>query len=111
MQAITPVTTTQLLASGQEPLAKFEIYVGAAWVNLCALDGKNYLEDWSISLGGASMTPNPIGGTWSVTLSNEDSIFHPSHPTSAYAGYLVTGRKARLSIGGNTEARTTTGRG
>ncbi|MCK4648709.1 hypothetical protein KAT51_04210, partial [bacterium] len=64
------------------------------------LKGKNYLEDWSISLGGASMTPAPIGGTWGVTLSNENGIFHPKHPTSAYKDYLVTGRKARLSIGG-----------
>ena len=64
------------------------------------LTGKNYLEDWSISLGGASMTPNPIGGTWSATLFNEDGIFHPKHPTSAYIDWFKTGRKARLSIGG-----------
>lgn len=99
MQAIAPVTTDQLLVAGQVPLMKFEIYVGAAWVNLCDLDSKNYVEDWSISLGGAGMTPNPIGGAWSVTLSNKDGIFHPQHPTSGYDGYLVTGRKVRISIG------------
>jgi len=100
MQSISPVTANQLLSAIQEPIAKFEIYVSAAWVNLCALGGRNYLEDWNISLGGAGMTPNPIGGTWSVTLTNENGIFHPSHPTSAYKDYFVTGRKARLSIGG-----------
>lgn len=100
MQSISPLNPEQLLAKGQESLAKFEIYVGTSWINLCDLDGKDYLEDWSISLGGASMSPAPIGGTWSVTLSNENGIFHPSHPTSAYKTYLVTGRKVRLSTGG-----------
>lgn len=99
MQSITPVTTDQLLQRGQESLAKFEIYVDTVWVNLCDLDGKNYLEDWSISLGGAGMSPKPIGGSFSVSLSNENSIFHPAHPTSSYTDYLKTGRKARLSIG------------
>jgi len=46
------------------------------------------------------MTPNPIGGTWSVTLFNEDGIFHPQHPTSAYKDWLKTGKKVRISIGG-----------
>jgi hypothetical protein len=99
MQTIAPVTTEQLLARGQEPLVKFEIYVGAAWINLCSLDGKNFFESGSVSLGGASMTPDPVGGKWSATLSNENSIFHPKHPTSAYKDYLKTGRKARISVG------------
>jgi len=99
MQAITPPTADQLRAAGQLPLMKLEIEVGADnWINLCALDGKNYVEDFSISLGGASPTPNPIGGSWSATLFNEDGIFHPSHP-GAYAAYCVTGRKVRISVG------------
>lgn len=99
MQGITPPTADQLRAAGQLPLMKLEIEVGADnWINLCALDGKNYVEDFSISLGGASPTPNPIGGSWSATLFNEDGIFHPSHP-GAYAAYCVTGRKVRISVG------------
>lgn len=69
------------------------------WINLCDLDSKNYVENWSISLGGASMTPNPVGGKWSATLFNEDGIFHPDHG-GPYTGYCVTGRKVRISIGG-----------
>lgn len=61
--------------------------------------GKNYLESISVSLGGASMTPNPIGGKWSAGLANEGSIFHPDHPTSGKNGYCVTGREVRISIG------------
>jgi hypothetical protein len=99
MQAINPPTEAQLLAKGQQMLVKFEIYVSPSWINLCSLDGKNYLEDWSISLGGAGMTPAPIGGSFSISLSNENNIFHPNHPTSAYKDYIKTGRKARLLIG------------
>lgn len=99
MQAIAPVTPANLLAQGQSPLIKFEIYVAAAWVNLGTLDGKNYVEGVSISLGGAGVGPNPIGGTWSAMLSNENGIFHPDHPTSGYEDYCKTGRLARVSIG------------
>lgn len=99
MQSIAPVTPAQLLAAGQVPLMKLEIYVGAEWVNLSAFDAKNCVESASISLGGAAVTPKPVGGAWNTTLSNKDSIFHPQHPTSPYKDYLKTGRKARLSIG------------
>lgn len=60
---------------------------------------KSYLEDFSISLGGASKTPSPISGSWDVTLNNEDSIFLPQHPTSDKKDYFTTGKKVRISIG------------
>ncbi len=66
---------------------------------LAALKGKNYVEGVSVSLGGASMTPNPVGGTVNAALLNKDSVFHPNHPTSAYKDWLKTGRKIRASIG------------
>ncbi len=99
MQAIAPVTVAQLLAAGQQPLMKVEIYVGAAWVNLNSLAGENYVKNISVSLGGASMTPNPVGGSWNVEIANENGIFHPQHPTSAYKAYLQTERLTRISIG------------
>ncbi|MBA7465160.1 hypothetical protein ES707_00322 [subsurface metagenome] len=91
---------TELLAPGQIPLMKLEIEVGADnWVNLSALEGKNYVEGASISLGGAAVTPKPVGGKVNVALSNKDSIFYPQHPDSPYKDYLKTGRKIRASIG------------
>ena len=99
MQTIAPVTDVQLLAPGQEPLMKVEILVDAVWVNLCDLDGKDYVKDVSVSLGGALMTPNPVGGSWNVEIANENGIFHPQHPTSAYKAYLQTERLTRISIG------------
>lgn len=99
MQSIAPVTADQLRAAGQVPLMKLEIYVDAAWVNLSALDGKNYVEGASISLGGAAVTPKPVGGKMNAALLNKDSIFYPQHPTSPYKDYLKTGRKIRASIG------------
>jgi len=98
MQGINPPTPAQLLAIGQQPIMKFEVYVGAVWANLCKLNAKNYVESIGISLGGAGMTPAPVGGSWNATLANENGIFHPDHP-GAYAGYCVTGRKVRMSIG------------
>ena len=99
MQALGAVTNAQLLAAGQEPLIKVEIYVAAAWVNLNSLAGENYVERTNISLGGASMTPNPIEGTWGASLFNQDGIFHPQHPTSAYTAYCGTERLTRISVG------------
>jgi len=99
MQAIAPVTFAQLLAAGQQPLLNFEVWVVDEWIPLTALDTKNYVESISISLGGAGMSPNPIGGTWNASLSNEDSIFHPKHPTSGYVNYLKTGMKVRIKVG------------
>jgi len=98
MQGIIPPSTDQLLAAGQRPLLKVEIDVGG-WVNLCTLDAKNYVESVSVSLGGAGMTPNPIGGTLTVSLSNEGSIFHPLHPDSGYEDYIEAGRQVKISIG------------
>lgn len=99
MQLIDPPSSEQLLAIGQQPLMKFEIYVAAAWVNLCTLNAKNYVEGASVSLGGASMTPNPVAGAWDATIFNEDSIFHPQHPTSPYKDYLKTERLVQISVG------------
>ncbi len=100
MQALGAVTVGNLLAVGQQPLMKIEIYVGAAWVNLNSLATENYIKDAGASLGGATMTPNPVAGKWNAGVFNQDGIFHPDHPTSAYSDYLRTERLARLSIGG-----------
>lgn len=98
MQGIEPPTPDQLRGAGQRPFLKVEIWVTDEWINLCDLDYKNYVEGITISLGGAGMTPHPIGGTLSVVLSNEDSIFHPLS-TSGYEDYIKAGRKVKISIG------------
>lgn len=99
MQIIAPVTPAQLIAPGQEPLLKLEIFVSPNWINICSLDGKNYLELISVSHGGAGMGPNPIAAKLSAEISNEGGIFHPKHPTSAYTDYFKAGRKVRISVG------------
>jgi hypothetical protein len=100
MQSLGTVTTAQLKASVQVPLMKFEIWYGGAWVNLCSLGGKNYLEGFSVSLGGATMTPDPVAGTWSATIDNPDGRFFPANTGGAYYDYFTTGRKVRISTGG-----------
>jgi hypothetical protein len=62
--------------------------------------GVNYLKSFSMSLGGASMTPDPVAGTWSATIDNPDGMFYPENTESAYCDYFVTGRKVRISVGG-----------
>lgn len=99
MQALGAITPAQLRAAGQEPLMKVEIYVGGAWTDLNSLSVGKVVEGADVSLGGASMTPNPVEGTWGASLLNEDSVFHPHHPTSPYTGYLRTERLTRISIG------------
>jgi len=101
MQALGAVTHSDLNLGGQELVYKFEVWDGAAWVNLCALGGVNYLIDGTLffQLGGAGVSPDPIAGTWSAEISNDDGIFHPRHPTSVYSSLLQCGRKVRISIG------------
>ena len=60
----------------------------------------NYLQYLSISLGGATMTPAPVAGTWTATIANPDGIFHPANAASAYCDYFTTGRRVRISLGG-----------
>jgi len=99
MQGLAGVLPAEFRAAGQQPLLKLEIWVGAAWINLNNLGGKNYVQDISISLGGASMTPRPVEGTWNATIFNKDGVFHPDHPTSLYKDYLKTERRVRISVG------------
>jgi len=63
------------------------------------IEGKNYLESISVSLGGASMTSNPVAGSWKAIINNENGIFHPKHPTSDYTDYFRAGRRVRISTG------------
>jgi hypothetical protein len=100
MQSLGAVTVAQLKASVQAPKAKFEIYYNNAWVDLTALGGKNYLKAWSISLGGATMTPEPVAGAWSAVIDGADGEFYPANPDGAYKDYFTTGRKVRISVGG-----------
>lgn len=96
MQSITPVTEAQLLQSGQRPLLKLEIFVDPDWINICDLDSKNYVESISLSL---SQSYSIRSGTWSAVINNENSIFHPNHPDSAYTDYFKANRKVKISVG------------
>jgi len=59
----------------------------------------DFLESLSISFAGAGMSPNPIAATLTAEINNEDAIFHPRHPDSAYSDYFEAGRKVRISVG------------
>jgi len=98
MQGLAGVEPAEFLAAGQEPLLKLEIWVVDEWINLCDLDGKNYVQNINISLGGAGMTPNPVQGTWSATIFNKDGVFHPGSD-SEYKDYLKTERRVKISVG------------
>jgi hypothetical protein len=99
MQSLGAVTTANLLRSDQQILQKFEIYVSSSWIDLCSFGSKNYVKGLSMKLAGAGPMPDPIAGSWSATLVNDDNIFHPNHPTSSYKDYIRTGRKVRISLG------------
>jgi len=101
MQDFSPLVAGDFLAKVKRPRYKFEIYVGAAWVNFCDLNGVYYLKTISVNPSGAGATPDVIAGTWSAEIRNPGGIFHPLHPTSAYKDYFRIGRQVRISIGGN----------
>jgi hypothetical protein len=99
MQATAPLTVEDLLGPVQEMLYKLEVWNGASWVNLGALDGKKYLKRFSIKLGGAGASPDPVAGTWTAEIDNEGGIFHPFHPSSSYTELFRVGRQVRISVG------------
>jgi hypothetical protein len=101
MQDFSPLTASDFLTKVKRPRYKFEIYVDAAWVNLCDLNGVYYLKTIGVNPSGAGATPDVIAGTWSAEIRNPGGIFHPLHPTSAYKDYFRIGRQVRISIGGN----------
>jgi hypothetical protein len=82
----------------QLTLYKFEVWFGGAWFDTTSASGY-YLKSMNIKLGGAGMSPEPIAGTWSATFHNPDGMFHPNHPSSAYATLFQIGRKVRISVG------------
>ena len=97
MQAIAPVTSANLLARGQQPLLKFEIYDCCCWVDLTPYVIANSL---TISTAGAEMTPDPVAGEWSVRLFNKNGRFDPDEATYAPNNeYLRVGRRIKISIG------------
>lgn len=102
MQAFAPLTAADFLAPTQELLWKVEVWNGLGWEDLHELGGsggKNYIKSVSISLGGAGASAAPVAGEWSATIDNENGIFHPFHPTSAYSDLLRIGREVRISVG------------
>ena len=105
MQAFAPVADADFLHPVQRMRYRLEVHDGSNWLDLCALgesgEEKDYLKGISISLGGARIDTNPIAGTWSAVIDNRLGIFHPKHPTSAYATLLRVGREVRISVGGN----------
>jgi hypothetical protein len=100
MQALGLATVELLKASVQCPKAKLEIWYGGVWVDLTNLNGNNYLKSFSVSFGGASMTTDPVAGTWSALISSPDGIFYPENTASAYCAFFITSRKVRISVGG-----------
>lgn len=77
------------------------IYKDLSWIDLADLDGVNYIEkdSWSVNLGGAKMSPNPVAGEWNITINNKESMFHPEHPSSFYSDLFEEGKKVRISLG------------
>jgi len=76
---------------------------GSIWFDDVSISAwpANYLVQDSLSfeLGGAGVMPEPIAATWSAEIHNEDSVFHPRHPTSEFSELLRVGRQVRVSVG------------
>jgi hypothetical protein len=109
-------TGTQWLDGVLDEVRISSVARSAAWIayeyaNMNAADGgltwgaaqslaRNLLKSVSVNPSGAGATPEVVAGTWSAEIANPGGIFHPFHPTSAYADYFRVGRKVRISIGG-----------
>lgn len=103
MQSIAPLVNADFLAKGKTTLAKFEVYSGGAWQDMCAFGSpaKNYLvkDSLQVNPSGPQSTPDIKGGTWSCQVYNPGGMFHRFHPTSAYRDYFMVGTPVRISLG------------
>lgn len=100
MQAISPITLAEILSSSREPKLRFEVWHDGAWVDLCTLGGRSRVESISLTTGGASVSREPVAGSWAATIDNADRNFYPENPDALYADYLTTGKWVRISTGG-----------
>ena len=87
------------IGRAQQTLSKLEIWFAGAWLDVTTLGGHDYLKSANLHVGGAGVGADPMAGTWSATIANDNGIFHPNHPTSAYATLFQIGRRVRISVG------------
>lgn len=123
MQSIAPLSISDFLRKGIEPLIKLELFsghfspfapwdfygskkyseglYGGGWHNINELSGidGDCLETLSLSISTGLASPKPVAATWSAMFSNKDALFFPAHPTSKYTNIFTMGRKAKLYIG------------
>lgn len=100
MQAIAPVTVSDLLGHAQKMTGKLEIYDGSNWLNLHSLGGENYVISMTCTPSGPTADGTVKIGSWSAEIHNTDDIFSPFNSTSAYKDLFCLGRLIRISLGG-----------
>lgn len=99
MQSLSPATIANFREKVKVVSNELKIFIDPDWIDLCDLDGKNYLINASYSKGQEKLTHNPVAARISVTIDDTDGKFHAENPAGSYKTYLKTGRKIQFSTG------------
>lgn len=99
MQDLQGLTEADFRERVKEPVSKLEVFIDPDWVDICNLDGKNYLISATYSNGQREQTYKPIAAEFSAEIDNEDGSFHPKNEASSYKDYFKVGRKIRFKTG------------
>lgn len=124
MQSLSPLTISDLLSRGTQPLLKIELYppditppflayntygskkygegiYGGAWISIADLSGigGDILKELSLSFKGSAVDSTPIAATWSIGVFDKDALFHLANPDSGFTDIFNVGQKFRLYIG------------
>lgn len=100
MQDIAPLSADDFKEKAKQPVSKLEIYIdGTGWVNLCSLNGENYLISANYSSGQRELSYKPIAAEFSAVIDDTDGDFNPRNDDGQYKDYFKIGRKIRFSTG------------
>lgn len=99
MQSIAPLTHDDFKNKAKTVVNKLEIFIDPDWIDVCNLNGKDYLVSFNYSSGRRKLTHEPIAATFSAVIDNTDGLFHPKNSESEYKDYFIVGRKIRFKTG------------
>jgi len=99
MQDLQGLSLSDFKEEAKQPISKLEIYIDPDWINLCDLNGENYLISANYSSSQRELSYRPIAAEFSAVIDDTNGDFNPRNDEGQYKDYFRIGRKIRFSTG------------